>query len=195
MRRLCIGVCVVLLVAASGCLGGDLAFESEPATVDAATLSETGYALVGNETQTVEQTVEVGGENRTVSLDVHSRTYERSVTVDGRTGTARVVVLTTPAVDLGGESRNPYASRASRELVASFHGVSATDLHRNVDQSVTVLGATRSLGTYDYDGETLGLLRLRHDGDLLVVYTAIPKGASEESRLGTLLGGLVHDPE
>lgn len=195
MRRLALTLCVLALALSAGCLDGDLQFNSEPAAIDEATLSETGYTLVGNETQTIAQPIDIDGDNRTISLESHSRTYERAVSIDGRTETARVVIFTTPAVDLGGKSRNPYADRASRDLLASFHGVPAADLHRNVDQSLTVLGTTRSLGTYDYDGETLGLLRFRHDGDLLVVYTAVPQNAGEESRLATLLGGIVHEPE
>lgn len=192
MARLALAICLGLLLVTSGCLGDDIRFQSQPATVDERALSETGYTLAESETRELSQDVAFGNENRTVILESHARIYEREVPHNGTTATARVVVLSTPAVDLGGDSRNPLASRATRQIVAEFRGVSATSLHLNTDQEMTVLGTQQTLITYDYAEETLGLLRMRHDGDLLIVYTSIPAGSDEQIHQTALLRAIVH---
>lgn len=193
MRRLAVGLGLCLLVLSAGCIGDDIRFESQAAGVEASALTKTGYTLAGNETRTVTQTVALGDRNRTVRLDIHRRTYERTVADgNGSTGTAQVTVLSSPAVDLGGASRNPLAGQATRSLLADLQDLPFESLQLLGDEQYTVLGQHLSMSRYGYDGRTFGILRLRHDGDLLIVHTTAPDTLPTSEQFRALLEGLVH---
>lgn len=178
MGRLVLALCAVVLVVTAGCVGDELRIGADPAGVDDDTLSATGYQQTGSTTATVTQQATVDGRERTVVLETITRTYER----DG----ARFVVSASPAVDLDGESANPLAQQSLRSLAAGALGVGTDALTPQGQQAVTVFGRSATALGYGSDSGRVSVLRVLHDGDVLVV---VAVGVDYPQ---PLLSGLVH---
>ena len=83
-RRRLLAAGTIGLAALGGCLefatgDGPLRETAQPAAVDDAALSETGYERTDERTETVSESVEVAGQTRTVEAVNQVVTYERSV--------------------------------------------------------------------------------------------------------------------
>lgn len=83
-RRRLLAAGTIGLAALGGCLEfatgeGPLSETAQPAAVDEAVLSETGYERTDERTETVSEEVEVAGQSRTIEAANQVVTYERSV--------------------------------------------------------------------------------------------------------------------
>lgn len=210
--RVAATVAMLLLVVAAGCVGvltGDepLAFEADPGTVSTAALNDAGYEEVRREAQPMTREVSAAGQTREVQVTNHVVEYARSVGVEplGSGEFARFVVVSTPAVEVLGQTFNPVGDMSNRELAeqvqSQYEGLG--NLQPAGERSVTVLDTGATVSTFTGDAElgatgqavelTLHVTRVR-DGDDFVVVIAVHPSAldGEPERVDTLLRGLRH---
>lgn len=146
-RTLLAGAAATGLVGLSGCLSGALgtvtSLESTPATVNQSALDETGYQLVGVEEIVTEEEVEAAGISDTIVVTSHLTEYEKSVGVEEITeqATALFSILSTPKIEIAGQTFNPVADMSSQQLVTMIadNYDSIGDLEHQTDETVTVL--------------------------------------------------------
>ncbi len=205
---------LAVLVLTSGCLGvltgqEALTVEAEPAVVDDAAASSTGYVYNGTESVQVNRTLEVAGQSRTVSVVNRVSTYEKSLDF-GPLGEARLgmfAAVSTPAVEIAGETLNPigdYDNDRLVELVAGkYEGL------ENVEQvssrQVTTLGQETTVTKYSATAPTafdrridvfVHVTKVRHEGDFVVaigVYPQVLRG--EEDDVLELIRAVEHPAE
>lgn len=146
-RELLAGTAAAGLVGVSGCLSGVLgtvtSLESTPAGVSQAALESTGYEAVGIEELVTEREVEAGGQSEVIKITSYLSEYEKQVGIDGiaETATATFAVLSTPKLDVVGQTLNPVAEMSGRELVALIgdNYDSIDGIEHDGDETVTVL--------------------------------------------------------
>lgn len=200
---------VALAVLTSGCLGalsgsGSLTFSSQPVSVADAALSETGYEVEREGTETIERNFTVGGQTRTAEVTNHVAEYSRSVEVPGvGEGTlARFAVLTTPQVNVLGETFNPVGELSNRELAERIQSryENIDDISQASERSVRVLGppttVTKFSATVTVGGVEvpiyLHVTKTQHESDFVIAVAVHPQAIDEESRINRLLGGIEH---
>jgi hypothetical protein len=202
-----LALCVLLVTA--GCLGGSggtLSFDSSPTTVDEAVLSETGYELTRNETYHRQQNVTAAGQTASVNVTNHLRQYDHTLDLGvlGEKRFATFVVLTTPAVEVAGQTFNPVGDwsneRLATQLVEQYQGVD--DLQGLTNRSVRSLGEDRTVSKFEATSEFEGVevtvlvhvASFEHGDDYVVVMAVHPKQIpGEQDRVDTLLRGLSHN--
>lgn len=179
MRRRFATLCLVLLVALSGCsavVGDALTLAASPATVPDEAAAEHGFA----EPTLRNQTLPVGrlaGAPVNVSLDVWvSRTVRLpdavTTTADGdpaRNGTA-LTVVSLPQAKVAGVPTNPLATAPLASLLTRF--TRAGNVTQVGERSVPILGEERTVTTFRTGGEREGrvhVARVRHGTDVVVV--------------------------
>ncbi|MBV0901981.1 DUF6517 family protein [Haloarcula salina] len=201
-------VAVSLLIVTSGCsgliTGETLTFESSPASVSSDALQETGYEeTVANES-TIERTVTVAGQERTVRITNHIRQYQRGMELGpvGEVTAGQFIVLSTPSASVAGQPLNPAASwsnqRLVREVASRSRGVSDVQFERN--RTVQSLGDSREVsvfsGTTTIEGQEVDVLvhlaSFEHEGDVVIAVAVYPETIDEGERVDTLLSGLTH---
>ncbi|MFC7020525.1 MULTISPECIES: DUF6517 family protein [Haloarcula] len=208
MRTGLLTALVALLVVSSGCVGlitGEtVAFEAEPAAVDAAALETTGYDEARAEAQTVTRNVSVVGQQRTVRITNHVAEYNRSVDLGplGEVEFARLVLLSTPGATVAGQSLNPLASQSNRRLVERLVQRSGriSDVESQGNRTVQILGEDRTVseftGTSEVQGQEidvrLHVSSFEHEGDVVVAIAVHPERIDERDRVDTLLGAIQH---
>lgn len=146
-RELLTGTAAVGIVGLSGCLSGILgtvtSLESTPAGVSQSALASTGYEAVGIEEIVTEETVEIAGQSETIAVTSYLSQYEKQVGIEGiaETATATFAVLSTPQLDVAGQTLNPVGEMSSRELVEliadSYDNLSG--IEADGEQMVTIL--------------------------------------------------------
>ena len=203
-------LCLALLVASSGCLnlvtGGTASFEASPATVEEATLDETGYALANQSEQRINRTFQVAGQERTVRVTNHLAQYERNVSLGplGERDLARFVVLTTPAVEIAGQTFNPVGQWSEKRIVeqlsSRYSGIQGVS-HRG-NRTVDALGSARTVETFTAKATVGGgqqidivvhVAKFRHGDDFVVAVGVHPERLDGEGeRVDAMIGGLQH---
>ena len=209
-HRLLASLAVVLLVTTGGCLGvllgdGALAFDADPVEVADDARSEAGYETVAVESSTVNRSFAVAGETREVSVTNHVASYRRPVDLEplGSEPFARVSVLATPAVEVGGRTFNPVGELSDRELALRLQ--SQYDSFENVsfagNRTVEILGKGRSVSRFEATTTVAGtsldvdlhVTKFRHGEDFVVAIGVHPARLDgEAARVGTMFGGIEH---
>jgi hypothetical protein len=91
---------------------------AEPA---AETLSETGYTLAESDELSIEETVEFGGQSRTVTANSPTRTYQRLIELGGiELEGGLFAVASLPTVAVAGRTFNPISDLSHTELLTRF---------------------------------------------------------------------------
>ena len=209
MRKLTLLLTVALVATTAGCgfiTGSEsLAFEARPASVDEATLSETGYERTLQENQTVSRNFTVAGQTRQVEVTNHLSQYDRSVNL-GPLGELRASVFatfTSPEVEIATRSFNPISEMSNRELLSRFsseyEGLSVGEQVENRTHTVlgTETGVEKYEGTADLGGQQVDVYihvtTVQHEGDYVVALGIYPQQLSgEEDNVFVMLDGLEH---
>ncbi|MDG5776259.1 DUF6517 family protein [Haloarculaceae archaeon H-GB2-1] len=202
-----LALCALLVT--SGCLGangGQLTFSSSPTTVEETVLSETGYELTKNRTFHRQQNVTAAGQTVTVNVTNHQRQYDHTIDLGmfGEKRFATFVVLTTPAVDVAGQTLNPVGDwsnrRLVRELIQQYKGVS--NVEHVTNRTVRSLGEDRTVNKFEADSSFEGIdmtvfvhvTSFKHGDDYVIAVAIHPKQIeSEQDRVDKLLRGLNHN--
>ncbi|MDS0223353.1 DUF6517 family protein [Haloarcula sp. S1AR25-5A] len=210
MSRYLLPVAVALLFATSGCVGlitGEtVEFDSAPASVSDSALEETGYEQAMADEQTIERTVTVAGQERTIRVTNHVRQYERGIDLGpvGEINAGRFIVFSTPSATVAGQSLNPAATWSNERLIEEIASrndqINDAQFERN--RSVDALGESRGVavfsGTTTIEGQDVDVLihltSFEHEGDVIVAVAVYPERLDdrEGDRVDTLLGGLSH---
>lgn len=220
-RYLSAAVATGTLSATAGCLDGlpfvgddPLTFIAESATVPPAVLEATGYEEQSVSDLTVTETFEVAGQRQRVEAINRLAEYDRSIDLgplSGLTGgderAALFVVLSTPQVEVLGQTFNPVGDMNAEELLelVQDHYEGIDDPVPVGEQEVEVAGMTTTVGAFETTAElavigqriTLTLMvaeAVPIDGDFVVVIGGYPSAISgiEEDRFRTLAGAVVH---
>jgi len=190
---------VALLAVTAGCLGFVLgeepkSFEATPATVEEGTVEEAGYE--GGETQTIteDRTFTVEDQSRTVEVVSHLVQYHKNVSAGpvGEQRVAALAVLSTPEVNVLGETFNPVGDMSDEELVEQFTSRydSVTVGDRVGETEVSTLGTETGVSKFEgtarvADGTEVPVYvhvtKVNHDGDYVVVLAVYPQALSGES--------------
>lgn len=194
-----------------GILTGDATFVASPATVDEATLEETGYDLHSAKEYNLTKNVSAGGEERTVTVTNHVREYKRNLAdLPGdadlpadKTEIARVAVLSTPAIEVLGNTFNPVEewseARIARELSAEYDRIE--DVEHTGNRSVESLGEQRTVARFTAEATLVGgatvdvavhVTKFRHGDDFVVAVAVHPQLVDERDRVDAMFGGLSH---
>ncbi|MGB9931797.1 DUF6517 family protein [Haloarcula amylolytica] len=210
MRKGILTLLVGLLVVSSGCVGlitGEtVEFDSAPATVSDSALEETGYEQSMADEQTLERTVTVAGQERTIRVTNHIRQYERGIDLGpvGEVNAGRFIVFSTPSASVAGQSLNPAASWSNERLVeeVASRNDQINDVQFERNRSVEALGESREVavfsGTTTIQGQEVDVLihltSFEHEGDVVVAVAVYPEQIDDQEspRIDTLLGGLSH---
>lgn len=201
---------VVILLVGAGCLGvlvGDEPFEfsASKATIDDGVVSNAGYEHEETRELSLERTVEVAGESRDVEVTNWASLYTKAVEIEGvgEREVAMVAVLSTPEVDVLGQSFNPVGKMSDEELIEQVlanHG-SVRDFESVDERPVDILGeraeVTKFAATLEIDGMDVDgyvhVGQVTHDGDVVVVAATYPKELSgEEERVFELFQAVEH---
>lgn len=200
------------LLVTAGCVGvltgaEPLTFEAGTASVSPAAQEAAGYEEVRRDVQAMTREVSAAGQTREVEVTNHLVEYSRSASVAtvGAGELARLVILTTPAVEVLGRTFNPVGDLSNRELAeevqSQYDGLGS--LEPAGERTVDVLDTRATLSTFTGEatvgptGEavelTLHVTRIRAGGDFLVVIAVHPSLLDETNRVDTMLAGLSHD--
>lgn len=109
----------------AGCLdivfGNGVEVTADVAEPAAETLSETGYTLAESDELSIEETVEFGGQSRTVTANSPTRTYQRSIELGGiELEGGLFAVASLPTVAVAGRTFNPISDLSHAELLTRF---------------------------------------------------------------------------
>lgn len=206
-RRTLTAAALAVLVALAGCgmLTGDLSYAASPATVDDATLEDTGYEEANVAEQEVTREFSAAGQSRNVTVTNHVAMYERSVDVPvvGEQRAAVFGAFTSPEVSVLGQSFNPIEDYDNRKLAGlaqrQYSGLTVGD--EVGTRSVTVLGESANVTTFDGEASIGGtsvdvyvhVTKVKHDGDFVVAVAVYPQALDgEQETVDDLLAGLDH---
>jgi hypothetical protein len=220
-RRALAGLGTAALGSTAGCLdavpflGSEaLRFEASVSTVPAAVLEETGYEEQTRRDMVVERTVEAAGQTQDVVVTNRLVEYDRSVDFglldvasSGRFRAALVTALTTPQVDVLGQTFNPVAEMDSAELAGmvqdSYQGME--DIQRVGETTAPVAGGSTTVGEFEAQadftgaGVTVRLTLLIAEAveageDLVVAVGAYPTAMADRQReeVFTMFDGIEH---
>lgn len=210
--RLPASLLLALLLTMAGCVGvlagtQPLELEANAVSVSGAALSEAGYEEQQTTTQTIEEEVSAAGQTREVVVTNHLAEYSRTVEVTelGSGELARFIVLSTPAVEVLGQTFNPVGSMSAEELVAqvqdNYEGLDG--VQPSGERRATLLGSAATVEMFEGTAElgetgqsadvTIDVVRIRHGPDFVVVIAVYPTLLPGESdRVDTMLGGVQH---
>jgi hypothetical protein len=201
---------LALATMTAGCgflLGTDaLEFAASPVSVSDQAVSETGYQETALTARNVTQNVTVADQRRTVRIVNHLGQYERSVQLPGLEGSepaAALLALSSPEVNVAGQTLNPIEGLEERELLSRFSSsYEGLSVGQQVDnRSVQVLGADRSVSKYEGTATLAGaeldvyvhVTEFKHGDDFVAVVAIYPQSLrDEEETVRTLLTNLEH---
>ncbi len=210
VQRTVAAAVVAAMVLTAGCsvLTGDepVRFESSPATVSDAATSETGYEETAVSEEVRSRTFSAGGRERAVEVTNHRAQYERQLDL-GPLGTQRAgvfAVLSSPAVEVLGETFNPLADLSEEEILDRFDSQydDLTVGDRVGNRTTTVLGQQTTVEKFDGTAALAGtevdvfvhVTKVRHGDDFVVVVAVYPQRLpGEEENVFAMLDGLEHD--
>ncbi|SFG80117.1 hypothetical protein SAMN04488063_2991 [Halopelagius inordinatus] len=187
-RTIAAFLAVAVLVSTSGCVGvltgeDPLTFSADAAAVEESVASNAGYESNGTRTMDVNRTFEVAGQERTVVAENRVTTYEKSmdlVVFEAKLGV--FTVISTPAVEVAGQTMNPIGDYSNARLVElmqnRYSGLS--DVRQVSSQTITVQGTetevTKFAGKANVDGREIDVyvhVTKYRDGEDFVVATGI----------------------
>lgn len=215
-RRAFLTVAAAATAATAGCtdlvFGDGLEIEATAASVAEATLDDTGYEHHETTDQTIEREFEAGGESRTATVTNKHAQYDKAIDLGmvglGRQRAAAFSVLTTPRVEVLGESFNPVEEWDAEQIVdqaqqryedfGNFQEVGETE--------VEVLGETTTATEFEGEaalsgtGQTVDLTMhvceaVESGEDFAVAIAAYPTrlDGSEREDAFAMFSGVEHD--
>lgn len=206
-------ILLILLVVSAGCVG--VLTGSEPLVVEASSVSvsstaqgDAGYEEVRTTTQELTREVSAAGQTREVVVTNHVAEYARTIDAGplGSGEFARFVVVSTPAVEVFGQTYNPVGEMSNRELLElvqdQYQGLE--NVQPAGERSVTVLGSSTTVSQFTADATVQGtgqsveltfhVTRVRDGPDFVVAIAAHPSLLpGEAERVDAMLGGIQHD--
>lgn len=204
--RAVVVLAVAAMVALSGCAvltGETLEFSASKATVSDSAVEQAAYDEIAVEQKPVNRTFTVAGQEREVSLTNWVASYQRDLAVTTSPAPGTVTVLSTPEINIAGQTLNPIGTMSDRELLdtllENYEGIS--DVSQEETRQIQVLGQSTDVTTFsaviDYQGQevevTIHLTTVKHEGDVVVgvgVHPAVI--SSEEAGVDTMLSGIQH---
>ncbi len=214
VRRRRVLATVGVLAGLSGCEATqeEFEFESEPGAFSEDATDDAGYEELEQERIVEERVVEVGGEDRDVTVINYAQPYRREVSVGGDERTlAAAAVFTTPSISFVGQQYNPIADESPRELLDrargriedQIDGGEIRDISKESERSASILDTDTTISVFEavteLDGAELTLrihlTKLKHEGDFILLAGGFPKQLSDDERprLETLLNNVEHD--
>ncbi len=210
-RRIIAVVAAAALVTMSGCgflLGNEaLEFNASPVAVSDSAQSDTGYEETRRTSLGVERSFQVAGQTRNVSVTNYLAEYGRTAeTLFSDQQVARVTVLSSPKVQVLGESFNPLGELSDRQLAQRFQEQygSLNNLQFQSNRTTSILGSERTVSKFTAQAEMNGGTSVDvnvhiskfEDGDDFIVAVAVhPQQIDEESNVDAMFGGIVHPAE
>jgi len=211
-RRSVAAGAVALLTPTAGCgfITGEepLRLAASLATVPSDVRSETGYEETDRSERTRERSFSAGGQTREVAVTNRLTQYERRISVGPLTDqrAALLAVLSSPAVEVLGETFNPLADLSERQLLERFDsGYEGLTVGERVgERTVTVLDQPTTVEQYEGTARIAGaavdvfvhVLKTRHEDDFVVCVAVYPQRLlTEGDRVVTLVEGLDHPVE
>lgn len=204
-RRLLAGIFGLTLGSLSGCalLQDEVQRSASPAGLDEQTQTQTSFEHQGTDELTLNQTVQVAGESRDLSLTNHLAKYQRAA--PGSEGAvASVQLFSTPSVSVGDREANPFWDADPKQFlknVATGEQIGGFDEVREVGtREFSVLGQSRTFQILETTTERQGkevIVRLptgkfKHDGDILGLFGGYPAALGGQQQVQTALQGVVH---
>ncbi|MFB6070989.1 MAG: DUF6517 family protein [Halanaeroarchaeum sp.] len=198
------------LAATSGCIGfltGEkpLTFTASAAKVPADVQSQTGYEEAAQRSPTVSRTFTVAGQDREVEVTNRVAVYEKTIDL-GPLGTHKAGVfalLSTPQIEIAGQTFNPVEDMSTRELLAQFQSrYEGLSIDGQVGSTeVATLGTTATIekyeGTATIGGREIPIYvhvgRIEHGGDFVLPIGVYPQRLPNgEEQILTLVGAIQH---
>lgn len=202
-------VTLVLAILLAGCTGTLLSAEATPATIPTAAHESLSYVHGNTTAVPLTYSVGVAGVSRNVTVTSWVSGYSRT-TADNRT--AALLIVSTPNVEVAGESVNPFGRMADGVLVdrvvdaaASFGATDRLDnvsnLRRLAASERTVLDTPTNVTTYagsvDVDGTQTGVLvhvlAVEHGDDVVVAIAVHPESMDETETIHRLVERIEHE--
>jgi hypothetical protein len=203
------------LLATTGCLGfitgnNALTATSTDVAVSDSALSATDYEPIKQKTISVNETVSVADQERTVKATSHLRVYSRDVpiqvndvTLPADVAVTRFAVLSTPKAQVAGESLNPIGHLSEEELVKRFlqEYNEINELEFVGNRTVSSLGDKRTVSTFSATVQITENVEIpilfhvttfAHNDDYITAIAIHPEQIDEEKRIERLLNGLEH---
>ncbi|WP_435063283.1 DUF6517 family protein [Halobaculum sp. EA56] len=200
--------------ATSGCLGvitgsEPAEFSASVASVPNSTLESTGFEEYRIEPLEITREFTVAGQTREVVVTNQLAQYDKAAEVLGeRVRASMFVALSTPAVEIAGQTLNPVGELSTRELarrmLTRYEGIS--NLQGDGEETVEVLGTETTVGLFTADATiTEGVtteVRLhvseavRAGADFVVTVGAYPtllSGQADDVR--TMMRSVTHEGE
>jgi hypothetical protein len=208
VRRRGLALALAVLLATSGCLGavsgGSTTFEADPADVDEAAASQTGFEKNGTRDSVVTRELGPEGVSETVRVVNKVTTYEKALEIP-LLGTARLGVfsiVSSPAVEVAGQTFNPIADYSNDQLVqlVTDRFGSLSGVERVSSTEITVLGTetrvTKYAATTTAQGQEIEVFvhlgKVRHENDFLVGVGVYPRQLDQESAIRSLFRAVEH---
>jgi len=197
-RRTCLAsVGAALAAVTAGCgviLGKEPAtFEARPTAVDDDVLARTGYEFVGYERRDMTREYSAGGQTRRVVATNVRAKYERTVHVDdlGEVPAAVFTAVTTPQVDIFGETFNPAEDMPAGELAerAQDQYEGFENVQKQSESDITVNDESTTRGRFTADATVDERVVTTHlhvteavtlGRDYLITFANYPRFISEE---------------
>lgn len=205
-RRLLAIVALVGLVALSGCAlltGETLEFSAQPATVSEAAEDGAQYDLVGVESQDINRSVEVLGQERRILATNQVATYERDLGVAETDAVGTVLVVSTPTMEVAGQALNPLGRISPEQALSTLStgqdGIEGLEATGN--RTAAVLGEDRTVRTFATTTTVAGqdvpttvhFLRVPHEGDYVIGVAIHPELMSaDQADVDTMFEGIEH---
>jgi hypothetical protein len=207
-RQPVLALLAIALLVTSGCLGvfsdDATTFEAEPADVDDAAAAETGFEKNGTRDSVATREIGPDGATQTVRVISKVTTYEKSLTIP-LLGTARLgvfSVVSTPAVEIAGQTFNPIGDYSNDELVrlVTDRFGSLSNVERVSSRQVLVRGTettvTKYAATTTVQGREIDVFvhvgKVRDGDDFLVGVGVYPQALDQESEILTLFRAIEH---
>jgi hypothetical protein len=209
-RRTAAAVALAVLLTTSGCIGfltgqEALRFEAQPAAVADAAAESAGYASNGTRTMTVNRTFQVAGQERRVVATNQITTYEKSLDL-GFLGEAKLgvfTVISTPAVEVAGQTLNPIGDYGNARLVELIQSRYAglRDVEQVSSQNITVQGTETTVTKYAATARVQGqdvdvfvhVTKYRDGEDFVIALGVYPQLLDgEESNVLSMMRAIQH---
>lgn len=210
VRRAVATVGVALLLVTSGCsllTQQQTTFSANDVSVSDSARSDAGYSEAQDTTLNQSRNFSVADQQRTVTVVNHVAEYKREIDLGpvGSGELARFTVLSTPTVEIAGQTLNPVGDMSNAELARmlqnEYESIENVQLVENRTQ--TMLGEETRVSKFSAEartgaGETVDVyihVAQVEDGDDFVVALAVhPQELDgEEERVNGLLAGVEHE--
>jgi hypothetical protein len=206
MTRRAVAALLALLMITVGCsaLSGATTFTAAQGTVSESALSDTGYSLENESTQTV--TRSFAGQDVEVNNQLTEYARSSDLPVFGDTQIARFTAFTTPAVEVAGQGPfNPVGDLNNTELALRLQSQYDTvdNVQREGNRTVTMLGDDVTVGKFRADAQTtddtstevfMHIAQTRSGDDYVIAIAVYPTQLDgEQETVDTLIEGVQHD--